>query len=142
VGDQDRRKKGVDFLTPKNVKAYAPHDIEIVDCVVGHSEKPLKPSHEGGYGVNYPEKDEYMRMVLLKDAYDVRYRDIRLSGERIVPYVISSAADTKYGSRFLSPEAARSFEHTITGNVLPDPAPPIEPGVTDVPFACGPQAAE
>jgi hypothetical protein len=142
VGDQERRRKQGDFLTPENIKAYAPHDIEIVNCVVGHAEKPLKPSNEGGYGVNYPEKDEYMRLVLLKDAYDVRYRNIRLSGERIVPYVISSAADSKYGSRFLSPEAARSFEHTITGNVLPDPAPPIEPGVTDVPFACGPQDME
>ena len=142
TNDIMRRRKQGDFLTPENIKKYAPHDIDIVDCVVGHAEKPLKPSHEGGYGVNYPKEAEHMRLVHLKDAYDVRYRNIRLSGERIVPYVISSAADSKYGRRFLSPEAARSFEHTITGNVLPDPAPPIEPGVTDVPFACGPQDME
>jgi hypothetical protein len=137
--DEERTRKRADYLTVENVKAYAPHDIEIVDCVVGHAEKPLKTSHEGGYGVNYPQKDEYMRLVHLKDAYDIRYRNIRLSGERIVPFVIGSAADSKYGSRFLSPEVARSFEHTITGNVLPDPAPPIEPGVTEAPFAYGPR---
>ena len=59
-----------------------------------------------------------------------------------MPFTISSSADSKYGRRFLSPEAAKSFEHTITGTVSEKPAPDIKPGMTDVPFDVGPQALE
>lgn len=77
-------------------------------------------------------------MILLKDAYSIRYRDARLSGERIKPVQISSIG----GSRHLSEEAAQALEHTVTGNIVEEPAPPIRPGTTEVPFACGPQAME
>ena len=43
------------------------------------------------------------------------------------------------GSRHLSEEAADAIKRTVTGNVVDEPAPPIKPGVTQVPFACGPQ---
>ena len=42
----------------------------------------------------------------------------------------------------LSNEATDAIDRSVTGNILDEPAPPIEPGVTEVPFACGPQAAE
>ncbi|MHC4626508.1 MAG: sialate O-acetylesterase [Planctomycetota bacterium] len=134
-----RTGPGNELLNAGNIKAYAPHDIDVNNCVIGHAEKPLRASHEGGYGVNYPSADgEHMRMILLKDAYSIRYRSIRLSGERIKPVQISSIG----GSRHLSEEAAQALEHTVTGNIVDEPAPPIKPGITEVPFACGPQALE
>lgn len=132
-----RQGPGNELLTAANMKRYAPHDIQINDCVFGHAEKPLRSSHEGGYGVNYPsEEGEHMRAIYLKDAYSIQYRNARLSGDRIRPVYVASIG----GSSHLSKEAAEAIEPTITGNVLAEPAPPIEPGDTEVPFACGPQS--
>jgi hypothetical protein len=74
-------------------------------------------------------------MILLKDAYSIRYRNARFSGDRIQPVYVYSIG----GSRSLSKEAADALDRTISGNVLDEPAPPIKPGVRKVPFACGPQ---
>lgn len=135
--DCGRRKgPGHELLTAANMKKYAPHEIAVNDCTIGHAEKPLRPASKGGYGVNYPSsKGEHMRMILLKDAYDITYRNIRLAGERILPVRISSIG----GSRHLSRAAAGAIKPTITGNVLKEPAPAIKPGVTNPPFTCGPQ---
>jgi hypothetical protein len=132
------RRKGPEqaLLNAENMKEYAAHDVQINDCVVGHAERPMRPSKEGGYGVNYPSRQgEYMRAIYVKDAYDVRYRDLRLSGERIRPVYVRSIG----ASRHLSREAAQAIDHSVTGNVVDEPAPEIEPGMTDIPFKCGPQ---
>ena len=60
-----------------------------------------------------------MRMILPKDAYSIRYRDARLSDERIKPVQIGSIG----GSRHLSEEAAQTLERTVTGNIVEEPAP-------------------
>jgi len=134
-----RTGPGNELLNAGNIKIYAPHDIDINNCVIGHAEKPLRAGHEGGYGVNYPSEDgEHMRMILLKDAYSIRYRNARLSGERIKPVQISSIG----GSRHLSREAADALKCTVTGNIVDEPAPPIKPGITEVPFACGPRSPD
>jgi len=39
-----------------------------------------------------------------------------------------------------SKEAAEAIEPTVTGNVVDEQAPPIKPGITKPPFACGPRA--
>jgi hypothetical protein len=132
------RRKGPEhaLLNADNMKEYAAHDIEFNDCVVGYAEKPLRSSHDGGYGVNYPSKQgEHMRAIYVKDAYDVRYRNLRLSGERIRPVYVRSIG----GSRHLSEKAAEAIEPDVTGNVLDEPAPAIEAGQADVPFECGPR---
>jgi len=136
--DCGRRKgAGQELLTAANMKKYAPHDITVTDCIVGHAEKPLRSAKEGGYGVNYPtDRGEHMRMILLKDAYAVRYRNVRLSGDRIIPVYIRSIG----GSRHLSKEAAGAIKPTIAGKVVAEQAPPIHPGITKLPFACGPRA--
>ena len=138
--DCGRRKgPGNELLNAENIKTYAPHDIEINNCVFGHSEKPLRSSREGGYGVNYPSEDgEHMRMMLLKDAYSIRYRNARLSGDRIKPVQISSIG----GSRHLSKKAAQALKRTVTGNIVDEPAPPIKPQRMEAPFVCGPRARE
>ncbi len=76
-----------------------------------------------------------MRIIYVKDAYAIRYRNIRLCGDRIMPFYVRSMG----GSGELSKEAAQALDHSVTGNVLPEPAPAVKPGVTAVPFACGPQ---
>ena len=76
-----------------------------------------------------------MRMFLLKDAYAIRYRNVRFSGERIMPVYARSNGGTTH----LSKEAADALDQRVTGNVLAEPGPPIKPGVTEAPFACGPQ---
>jgi hypothetical protein len=140
TNDCGRRKgPGNELLNAANMKKYAPHDIDINDCVIGYAETPLLPTGKGGYGVDYPTKEgEHMRVILLKDAYAIRYRNARLFGDRIMPVYVRSDG----GSRHLSKEAAEAIDHSVTGNVLDEPAPPIEPGVTEVPFACGPQTVE
>lgn len=130
------RRTGNELLNSANMKKYAPHDIDINHCVFGHVEKPLRTAHQGGYGVNYPDdRGEHMRMILVKDAYDIRYKDARIFGDRVTPVHISSIG----GSRHLSKEAAEGIIPGITGNVLDEPAKPVKAGVTKVPFACGPQ---
>jgi hypothetical protein len=70
---------------------------------------------------------------------------MRLSGERIMPVRIQSAAATVWGSR-LGKEAKDALQRLhqmkkadlITGNVIDKQAPPFKPGITEVPFTCGP----
>ena len=131
-----RAGPGNELLNADNMKQYAPHDIDLNDCVVGHAEKPLRSAKEGGYGVNYPSKDgEHMRMMLLKDAYSVRYRNVRFFGERIKPVYISSIG----GSRHRTRQAAQGIKPPVSGNVLGGPSPLVKPGITKVAFEVGPQ---
>ncbi len=134
-------------LTVDNVMQYAVHDIDIDECLFGHAEKPLRAKNDGGYGVNHPTGEgEHMRAIFLKDAYAIRYRNMRLSGERIMPFHVQSVAATRWGER-LGKEAKEAVHalhrmkktDMISGNTLERQTPPIEPGVTDVPFACGPR---
>ena len=125
-----------ELITAANMKACAPHDIDINNCVFGYTEKPLLPRRKGGYGVDYPSTGgEHMRMLLVKDAYSIRYKDVRFFGDRIKPYQIGSIG----GSKNLSREAARAIERTVTGNILAELPPRLRAGMTEVPFACGPR---
>ena len=86
-----------------------------------------------------------MRGILLKDAYGIRYRNMRLSGARIMPVHVQSVADTYWGTKLGKDalDALRSLHQMksglISGNVLDKQSPPIKPGVTEVPFAYGPR---
>ena len=79
-----------------------------------------------------------MRLILLKDAYDIRYKNARVFGDKIMPVLIHSIG----GSKALSKEAADAIDRNVTGNILDKPASPVKPGDTTVPFVCGPQAVE
>ena len=138
---------GAGMLTVANIKKYAVHDIDINDCLFGHAEKPRRSHKDGGYGDNHPSKEgEHMSAIFLKDAYNIRYRNMRLSGENILPVRVASVADGYWGMRL--GEEAKAALHAlhqmkkadlITGNILDDAAPPIKPGVTEAPFAYGPR---
>ncbi len=136
--DNGRRKGGKYLLTAGNMKDYAPHDIDINDCVVGYVEKPLLPSKQGGYGVDYPKQGEHMRVILLKDAYNIRYKDARLIGDKIMPVLVHTIG----GSSALSKEAADAIDRKATGNILDKPATAPKPGDTTVSFACGPRVLD
>ena len=142
---------GPHMLTPANVKKFAPHDIDINDCVFGYAEEPL-PKQKGGYGTYDKEGGTHMHCILLKDAHSIRYRNMRLSGERkrIMPVLVESLGIAPYWAeryKKTNPgmgEALLSLHEQmkgklVTGNVLDKPAPPIKPGVTEAPFTCGPQ---
>ncbi len=131
-----RKGPGNELITAVNMKDCAPHDINIVNCIFGYTETPLRPRGKGGYGVDYPSRNkEHMRMLFVKDAYAIQYKDIRFHGDQIMPYKISSIGNTKNLSR----EAAHAIERTVTGNILAKPAPRVRAGITTVPFAVGPQ---
>jgi len=130
-----RRGPGQELITPANIKECTPHDIDIVNCIFGYVEKPLRPRKQRGYGVDYPKKGEHMRMLLLKDAHSIRYQNVRFLGDRIRPYHIGSIG----GSKDLSRAAAQALNRTVTGNILPAQAPQIQAGITKPPFVCGPQ---
>mgnify|MGYP006285553377 FL=1 len=130
-----------------DIMKYAVRDVDINDCLFGHAETPLRPYNDGGYGANYPtDEGEHMRGIFVKDAHSIRYRNMRLSGDSIMPVYVRSIAEVEgYRSKIgkEAVDALRSLHKeptdVITGNVIDEPAPPIEPGKTDVPFTCGPQ---
>lgn len=113
--DGSRRGKGKGLVTADNAAELAPHNIDINDCTFGHAEKPLRKWAEGGYGVNYPsDEGEHMRVLFLKDAHSIRYRNARLSGERIRMVYVSPIG----GTSALSKEASEAIDHTtITGGM-------------------------
>ena len=142
-------KPGV--LTPENIEEYVVHDVDVNDCIVGYTKNSLMRAfeHYDGYGVTchgrhyLSGEGEHMHAIYLKDAHSIRYRNLRLFGERteeIMPAYVCSVVDS-FPDDFTEEAAAvwKSFDHSITGNVIEEPAPPVEPGVTEVPFACGPQ---
>jgi len=129
-------KKGKPLLTADNMAEYAPHDIGINDCTFGYAENILLPNGRYRYSTRYPSgKKERLRMILLKDAYDIRYRNARFFSDKIKAVHHSSIG----GGKSLSKEAASAIKSGATGNVLSERAPQVEPGITEPPFACGPQ---
>lgn len=132
--DRGTGKDGEFLLNARNIKKYAPHNIELSDCEIGYVEIPLKPAKKGGFGVDYPRQGEHMRIILLKDAYGVRYSDIRLVGERIMPVLINSIG----GSEKLSKDAADALDRQVTGNIVDKKTTPPVPGDKSIPFLYGP----
>ena len=113
-----------------DIRKYAVRDVDINDCLFGQAEKPLRGN----------------RAIYLKDAHSVRYRNMRLSCERMKPLRVESIAENISFRSAIGKEAAEALlslhekkADVITGNVLDEPGPPIEPGTTEVPFTCGPQ---
>ena len=76
-----------------------------------------------------------MRMIYLKDAWNVRYKDARIFGDKFMPVYIRSIG----GGNSLTKEAANAIDGKVTGNILGKPATLPKPGDTTVSFACGPQ---
>ncbi|MGJ8641202.1 MAG: right-handed parallel beta-helix repeat-containing protein [Opitutaceae bacterium] len=140
--DVTRDKIGKTFLTAANIHKYAPHDIEIKDCVFGFVERPLLKAHEGGYGVNYPGRSrEHMRMLYLKDGYNIRYRNVQffgvafsIFGSRFSPIKISSS-----GVKHLSKQAIMALDRTVEGNIVKKDKPKFVAGDCEIPFKVGPK---
>ena len=129
------------LLKAANIEAYATHDVDINDCVFGHAEKPLRSAREGGYGVNYPTAaGEHMRMIHMKGAHSIRYRNARSFGERIQVVAIQNVFEV-YGAAALSKEASDKLHQSVWGTVG-GAATPSRPGATATPFACGPRPLE
>ena len=133
--DGGLKTRGEFYLNAENAEKYVPHDVDINNCTIGHVETPRVKEKEGGYGVNYPtEAGEYMRLILVKDAHSIRYRNIRFHGDRIMPVYFHSGG----GSRYLSKEVSEAVNYGIHGTITGS-APEAKAGVTEPPFECGPQ---
>ena len=88
----------------------------------------------------------HAELVLLVDdrQTDLLKANVVLNDRLSADYEIDLSLDNlfKYPVAFPGRQAADAIDRSVTGNVLDEPAPLIEPGVTEVPFACGPQAVE
>lgn len=132
---------GRHFLNAENAEKYAPHDLDINDCVFGHVETPRAGRKAGGYGVDYPsEAGEHMRMLTLKGAHSIRYRNARFFGDGIELVGYFNTYEI-FGPESLSEEAAAALNHGVIGTVA-GAAEPAEPGDRSVPFSFGPQPTE
>jgi hypothetical protein len=113
-----QRNKGAYFLDAERAKEYAPHDVDINDCIFERT---------GARNV---------RMLLLKGGHTIRYKNARFWGDRIGTVGYTNVFKT-FGPNSLSREVSEALNHDVTGTLGPS-GNAREPGNVSVPFACGP----
>ncbi len=114
-----RHNDGKYFLTAGTAPEYAPHDVDINDCVFERT---------GKAGV---------RMLHLKGGHSIRYKNARFLGSGIGTVETTNVHDT-FGPDSLSPEVSKALNTGVTGTLGP-PGPARTPGDASVPFAPGPR---
>jgi hypothetical protein len=117
--DRGLVRQGSYFLDAASAQKYAPHDVDINDCVFERT---------GSSGV---------RMLLLKGGHSIRYRNAQFWGDGIDTVKYSNVYET-FGPNSLSKEVSEALNHSVSGT-LGATAPPRPPGDTSVSFKCGPQ---
>lgn len=111
---------GVHFLTPDSAQVFAPHDVDIQDCIFERT----------------GESD--VRMLLMKGGHSVAYDNAQFCGEGIGEVKYTNVFDT-FGPDTLSEEVSDALNHSVSGT-LGAACLASAPGDTSVPFAYGPQA--
>ncbi len=109
---------GVYFLDADSAQIYAPHDLDINDCVFERT------------------GDSDVRMLLMKGGHTVRYDNAVFCGEGIGEVRYTNVYET-FGPQTLSQEVSEALNHSVTGTL----GPPCEAGPagdTSVPFEYGP----
>ena len=134
TADRGLRHRGEHFLTAENAPEHAPHDIDINNCTFGRTGKP---GHAIGHSTKIQQK---MRMLLVKAAHSVHYRNARFFGDDIQLVGIFNAYKLS-GGKNISKEAFEALNYNIGGTVA-GPDAPEKPGETGVSFTYGPQARE
>ena len=109
------------FLNASNCHEYAPHDIDLDDCVVERT------GTTNG------------RMLLLKGGHTVRYQNARfLSNPGVTVDIVSySNVYEVFGPKSLSKPVSDALNYGVTGWLGPSGLPGA-PGDTSVPFSYGP----
>ena len=123
--DRGLVERGKHFLTLDNAERYAPHDVDIVDCVFGQTTKPAERQGSGG------------KMLMVKGAHSIRYRNARFFSPNMKIAVYTNVFET-FGPKTLSKEASAVLNHNVSGTIA---GPVEEPafGQTRAPFSFGPQ---
>jgi len=110
---------GVYFLDANSAQIYAPHDLDINDCVFERT----------------GESD--VRMVLMKGGHTVRYQNAMLCGENVGEVRYTNVYET-FGPDTLSQEVSEALNHSVTGTLGPA-CEAGAPGETSAPFEFGAQ---
>ena len=107
------------FLDADSAQIYAPHDMDIKDCVFERT----------------GESD--VRMLLMKGGHTVRYQNAMFCGEGVGEVKYTNVYET-FGPETLSQEVSEALNHSVTGS-LGSSCEAGTPGDTSVPFEYGPQ---
>jgi len=107
------------FLTAESAKRFAPHDVDIDDCVFERT------------------GDSPVRMLLLKGGHTVRYKNARFRGDGIQLVRYTDVFQT-FGANSLSKEVSEALNYGVSG-VLGSSSSARKPGNRSVSFDCGPR---
>jgi len=117
--DRGLVRHGSYFLDAASAQKYAPHDVDVNDCIFERT---------GPSGV---------RMLLLKGGHSIRYRNVQFRGDGIETVKYSNVYET-FGPKSLSREVSEALNHSVSGT-LGATAAPRPPGDTSISFECGPR---
>jgi hypothetical protein len=107
------------FLDADSAQKYAPHDVDIKDCVFERT------------------GSSPVRMLLLKGGHSIRYSNAQFRGEGIKTVRYCNVYET-FGPRSLSKEVSEALNHSVSGTLGPamGARPPED---TSISFKYGPR---
>ena len=117
--DRGRLRGSGYFLDAENAQKYAPHDIDINDCVFERT------------------GSSPVRMLLLKGGHSVRYRNAQFRGDGIDTVKYTNVYEV-FGPNSLSKGVSEALNHSVSGTFGPR-GRAAAPGDTSIFFDCGPQ---
>jgi hypothetical protein len=120
--DRGFARNGDYFLNAASAQNYAPHDVDIKDCIFERT---------GSLGV---------RMLLLKGGHSIRYSNAQFWGDGVETVKYSNVYET-FGPNSLSKEVSDALNHSVSGTLGPTAAARA-PGDRSVSFECGPRGAD
>ncbi len=107
------------FLDAASAQKYAPHDVDINDCIFERT------------------GSSPVRMLLLKGGHSIRYSNAQFRGEGIEIVKYTNVYEV-FGPNSLSKEVSEALNYGVSGT-LGAKAPAREPGDTSISFECGPR---
>jgi hypothetical protein len=117
--DRGLAYNGKYFLDAACAQQYAPHDVDINDCVFERT------------------GSSPVRMLLLKGGHSIRYRNAQFWGDGIETVKYTNVYET-FGPKSLSKEVSEALNHSVSGT-LGDKGRTRAPGDTSISFECGPR---
>jgi hypothetical protein len=117
--DRGLAYNGKYFLDAASAQKYAPHDVDINDCVFERT------------------GSSPVRMLLLKGGHSIRYRNAQFWGDGIETVKYTNVYET-FGPKSLSKEVSETLNHSVSGT-LGDKGRTRAPGDTSISFECGPR---
>jgi hypothetical protein len=117
--DRGLRYNGKYFLDATTAHKYAPHDVDINDCIFERT------------------GSSHVRMLLLKGGHSIRYSNAQFWGEGIETVKYSNVYEI-FGPNSLSKEVSDALNHKVSGT-LGVTAVARAPGDKSISFECGPR---